>query len=31
MIIGITYSSVFQKEYNLNISIGDEAVIENDI
>jgi cytochrome c-type biogenesis protein CcmF len=31
MIIGITYSSVFQKEYNYNIKIGDEVIIGNQL
>ncbi len=31
MIIGITYSSVYQKEYNFNIKIGDEITIENQL
>jgi len=29
MIIGITYSSVFQEEFNFNMKIGDEVTIEN--
>ena len=29
MIIGITYSSVYQKEYNFNIKIGDEVSLGN--
>ncbi len=31
MIIGITYSSVYQKEYNFNIKIGDEITIKNQL
>ena len=31
MIIGVTYSSVYQKEYNFNMKIGDEVTIENEL
>ena len=31
MIIGITFSSVYQKEYNFNISVGDEININDNI
>jgi cytochrome c-type biogenesis protein CcmF len=31
MIIGVTYSSVYQKEYDFNIKIGDEVIIENQL
>ena len=31
MIIGITFSSVFQKEYNYNIAIGEEVIIDNEV
>jgi len=31
MIIGVTYSSVYQKEYNFNMKIGDELNIENQL
>ena len=31
MIIGVTYSSVYQKEYNFNMRIGDEVTIENQL
>jgi cytochrome c-type biogenesis protein CcmF len=31
MIIGVTYSSVYQKEYNFNIKIGDEVTIQNQL
>ncbi len=31
MIIGVTYSSVYQEEYNFNLKIGDEVVIENQL
>ena len=30
MIIGITFSSVYQKEYNFNLSVGDEVTINNE-
>jgi cytochrome c-type biogenesis protein CcmF len=31
MIIGVTYSSVYQKEYNFNMKIGDEVSLENQL
>ena len=31
MIIGITYSSVFQKEYNFNIKIGEEIIVDDQL
>ena len=31
MIIGVTYSSVYQKEYNFNMKIGDEVTLENQL
>ena len=31
MIIGITFSSVYQKEYNFNISLGDQINIDDNI
>ena len=31
MILGITFSSVYQKEFSYNISIGDEVVIDNHV
>jgi cytochrome c-type biogenesis protein CcmF len=31
MIIGVTYSSIYQEEYNFNIKIGDEVVIQNQL
>ena len=31
MIIGVTYSSVYQKEYDFNVKIGDEVIIENQL
>ena len=31
MIIGVTYSSVYQKEYNFNMKIGDEVTIQNEL
>ena len=31
MIVGITYSSVYQKEFNLNMKIGDEITVENQL
>ena len=31
MIIGVTYSSVYQKEYDFNIKIGDEVIIKNQL
>jgi len=31
MIIGVTYSSVYQKEFNFNMKIGDEVAIENQL
>ena len=31
MIIGVTYSSVYQKEFNFNMKIGDEVTIENQL
>ena len=31
MIIGITYSSIFQEEYNFNIKVGDEININNQL
>ena len=29
MIIGITFSSIYQKEYNFNITVGDKINIDN--
>ena len=29
MIIGITFSSIYQKEYNFNLTVGDEVNIDN--
>ena len=29
MIIGITFSSIYQKEYNFNIKVGEEVKLEN--
>jgi len=31
MIIGVTYSSVYQKEFNFNMKIGDEVTIQNQL
>ena len=31
MIIGVTYSSVYQKEFNFNMKIGDEVAIEDQL
>ena len=31
MIIGITCSSIYQKEYNFNLAIGDEKIVDNEI
>ena len=31
MIIGITFSSIFQKEFNFNITVGEEVFIDNEI
>jgi cytochrome c-type biogenesis protein CcmF len=31
MIIGITFSSIYQKEYNFNISVGEEIALDNKI
>jgi cytochrome c-type biogenesis protein CcmF len=31
LIIGITYSSIYQKEYNFNIAIGEEVSLDNKI
>ena len=31
MIIGVTFSSVYQTEYNFNISIGQEVVVNGDV
>ena len=31
MIIGVTFSSVYQKEYNFNISVGEEIALKNEI
>ena len=31
MIIGITFSSVYQKEYNFNIAVGEEVTVNNEI
>jgi cytochrome c-type biogenesis protein CcmF len=31
MIIGITFSSIYQKEYNFDISVGEEITIDNEI
>ena len=31
MIIGITFSSIYQKEYNFNIAVGEEVTIDNQV
>ena len=31
MIIGITFSSIYQKEYNFNIAVGEEVAIDNQV
>ena len=31
MIIGITFSSIYQKEYNFNITVGEEVTLDNEI
>jgi len=31
MIIGITFSSIYQKEYNFNIAVGDEVTVDNQV
>jgi len=31
MIIGITFSSIYQKEYNFNIAVGDEVNVDNQV
>ncbi len=31
MIIGITFSSIYQKEFNLNMTVGEEVIIENEL
>ena len=31
MIIGITFSSIYQKEFNFNIAVGEEVIIDNEI
>ncbi len=31
MIIGITVSSIYQKEFNFNITVGEEVIIDNEI
>ena len=31
MIIGVTFSSIYQKEYNFNIEVGDKVSLENEI
>ena len=31
MIIGITFSSIYQKEYNFNIAVGEEINLKNEI
>ena len=31
MIVGITFSSVYQKEYNFNIKVGDKVTLNNEI
>nr|MBT6353475.1 heme lyase CcmF/NrfE family subunit [Pelagibacteraceae bacterium] len=31
MIIGVTFSSIYQKEYNFNIEVGDKVSLENKI
>jgi len=31
MIIGITFSSIYQKEYNFNIAVGEEVTVDNQV
>ena len=31
MIIGITFSSIYQKEFNFNITVGEEVIMDNGI
>ena len=31
MIIGITFSSIYQKEFNFNIAVGEEVIINNEL
>ena len=31
MILGITFSSIYQKEFNFNISIGEKIVLDNNV
>ena len=31
MIIGITFSSIYQKEFNFNITVGEKVIIDNDL
>ncbi len=31
MIIGITFSSIYQKEFNFNMTVGEEVIIENEL
>ena len=31
MIIGITFSSIYQKEYNFNISVGEKVNLDNEV
>jgi Cytochrome c biogenesis factor len=31
MIIGITFSSIYQKEFNFNMTVGEEVIIDNEL